>query len=409
MNRAGAASFLHDVDSDIEKTKNDGGAGGSSKTTTEECFVKKIEALGHFLDGNEGVFPQQTKEPTKRVNLEEYKLAGTVVKLKAKYRSGSLSSEQRSAVESLKGFQSQRGWTWSCGGGGGGSGSRAVTWRTTLDELKLWVDRTHGVVPSGYCEKLKHPSRTSPDPAEKALGAWVHKQRVAFEACEMCQAREEMLYSVPGWSWLSQDRPWCAMHERLSSWLAEEPDVHCIHALIKSRKQLRSIERILAEWLKEQLGAYRREGGRRLSALQVDKLEAHDAGGIIEHWRGSSEVLSWDEHLAVLEWGGDKNPNSSFPEPAEGWKFDVEHPVHGWIALGHYWYWAQRAIAQRGKEGHGHVHFPWALNDQQRESIERWMAGRDFDEKPMRKKTCRRKDVASRERVSNDESNSMPP
>ena len=93
--------------------------------------------------------------------------------------------------------------------------------------------------------------------------------------------------------------------------------------------------------------------------------------------------LSWDDYYAVLKWWGTQY--AGLPSP----KADVDHPQHGWVRVGNFYEWSTEAMrlddAGAPVEGrHPHRWFPPVLNEEQKEKIRSWVAGRT--EEPMKKR-----------------------
>ena len=76
---------------------------------------------------------------------------------------------------------------------------------------------------------------------------------------------------------------------------------------------------------------------------QVELLRAlHPHGRFPKSWP-TGEDLSWDEHYEVLQWWGEDN--DGLPVSAEGTcMYDVNHPMYGWVELGHFYMWSKNAI-----------------------------------------------------------------
>ena len=226
-----------------------------------------------------------------------------------------------------------------------------------------------------------YPRRNAADVEEKKLANWIHEQRREHQAGRLCGEREEALYQFRGWRWADHEDPWFEKYTELSSWIQRGGNLEELAS--EPRRKFRGEKCDLANWVRQQGDGFRRRNKRSISALQIGMLHKVDPDVNSDFPFPDRSDLSWDDYYAVLKWWGTQY--AGLPSP----NADVDHPQHGWVPLGNFYVWSTQAMrlddAGAPVEGRQpHRWFPPVLNEEQKEKIRSWVAGRT--EEPMKKR-----------------------
>jgi len=266
------------------------------------------------------------------------------------------------------------------------SQSNAEAWQRNYDKLKQWLAQPR--------DNFRYPQRKSNEIDESArkeeetLNNWVHNQRHWHRKGGMPAALERHLYGLPKWRWADNHLAWHGMYQEFAVWCENvQTDEALGNAVVKLADSRGGANQRLAKLLREQRGAFQRKGGQHLSAYQLELMTYLDreGNGFFDFCQKYFD-LGWDVLFSVLEWWGGMNPEGvPLQESIEGLfddlPYDVDHKEHGWVHLGHFYFWTKRAAEdhRRGvpvRERRNRMFYPKELTPSQLERFEPWEASR---------------------------------
>ena len=256
--------------------------------------------------------------------------------------------------------------------------THGASWNDKYNALREFLARGDPGAPA-------YPKQKAADVEEKKLARWINEQRKVHQAGQPCGEREQALYQLRDWRWADHESPWFEMYTQLSSWIRRGGNLE--ELAVEASRKFRGEKCDLANWVQQQRQGFKRKKKRCISALQIAMLQKVDPDVNSDFPFPERSDLSWEDYYAVLVWWGTKY--YGFPST----NADVDHPQHGWVPLGNFYEWTTRSM-RRDDEGapvegrYSHRFLPAAVNNEQKEKIRSWVAGRT--EEP-RKKRCTRR------------------
>ena len=389
---ASAAPFCPQRQSEVPASSHDGrgasthGDTASSAPEVDGGIGKEddlVDDLAKWLADNDGRYPRkQTREQQKgsEQSCREHRLSLFVRRQKEDLSKGKGSESVEGRGRQLCNISLV---------------THEASWNETYNALRAFLDRGDPGAPA-------YPKRKAANVEEKKLAEWIHQQRKAHQAGQLCGEREQTLYQLRGWCWADHEPPWFEMYTQLSSWIRRGGNLEELAAQASGKFRGEKCE--LANWVQQQRDGFKRKKKRFISALQIGMLQKVDPDVDSDFPFPERSDLSWDDYYAVLEWWGAQY--DGFPTLE-----DVDHPQHGWVPLGNFYHWSTLAMTLDDEGApvearEHHKFFPAALNKEQKEKIRSWAAGRT--EEP-RKKRCGRRTEEPRKKRCKSKAESVAP
>ena len=206
------------------------------------------------------------------------------------YKGGKLSKERIDLLETLS------GWYWD---------SNELVWQDKFEELEKYVKE------NGNARVIKtYPS----------IGAWVVTQRVTYNRGELSKERINLLETLNGWSWDSNESVWQDKFEELKDYVRDNGN-----ALVPLRYSS------LGKWVISQRQNYK---AGNLSKDRIDILEG------LNGWSWDSNELVWQDKFEELKKYIEENGNAQVPKT----HLSIQHWVNN-----------QKQTYRRGKLSREHI------------------------------------------------------